>query len=122
MLLFAMRPGVESVAQQDVRCRSNELDDGREVFDAALTHKLIEPRDRILLEMGAGTVRIERLAVLVLLINKDRIGLIFDPMGNIREAARLLARSHGKFLQNLGDLRAVLIGEAHAYGKADHRV
>ncbi len=64
-----------------------ELDDSRQVFDSALAHELVEATDGVLLEVRCGAVRIERLAVFVLLVNKDGIRVVFDPVGNEGDAA-----------------------------------
>src|SRR5215467_5150790 len=97
-----------------------DLDDGGEVFDTSITHELVETANCILFEMGSGTVGVERFSVLVLLIDKDGIGVIFDPMGNVGDATGLLARCCSQFLKDFGNLRAVFVGEAHANCEGDH--
>lgn len=97
-----------------------DLDHGSQVFDTALAHELIEAGDCILLEMGRSAVRVERFAVFVLLVDEDCIGIVFDPMGNVGDAARFLTGCRGQFFENFGDLLAVFVSKAHAYSEANH--
>ena len=96
------------------------LDDSRQIFDSTLAHHLVKSCNRILLEVGSGSMLIKRLAVFVLLIDEDCVGIVLDPVWDIGDATRLLPRGMGQFFEYLRDLLAVFIREAHAYCKADH--
>ena len=88
---------------------------------SALAHHLVESPDGVLLEVGSVAVRFEGFAVLVLLVDEHRIGIIFDPMRDVGNTAGFLAGRRGQFFEYLGNLLAVFVGEAHAYCEGDHK-
>ena len=66
-------------------------------------------------------MRRQRLRVLVLLIDKDRVRVVLDMVGNIADSSRLLAGGRGQCVQGLHNSVAIFRGKLQPYGKADHQ-
>src|ERR1039458_1194823 len=71
-------------------------------------------------EVGSIAMAFQRLLVHILLVEHHRRGVTLHKVGDVVDAALLLARRQGELAQRFGDDAVISLLEPHPHGKADH--
>jgi hypothetical protein len=104
----AQREGIYESGQSD------------QIFAAAIQHLLVQSAYRVLFEMRGLPMCIRRGRVSILFVNKNGVGIAFDPVRYVGYATRLLPRCFRQLAQKFGHVVSIFRSELHPNSEADH--